>query len=254
MRWLHAGNRRAKHADARHAAVVVAVTTPLNRETALEVRRKVDLLDAYEEVVIDLTAIPAFDTDGADALFAIQGEQVDRRVSIVGFRQATARLLGPDPTSLGEDVPAEASHAGGAGWAVRRLRNLLVVQPEDVSAPAVTGLEETLGRATSDANAAIIVLDLRGVQRLPANVVEAVAFASSTAALRGQELLVVNVQAEAIEALRAAGLSATTFVAPEPFDAEPFGRERFDTGPFDRSPYGETPRDTPANPGDARQR
>ena len=222
MRWLHAGNRRAKHADARHPAVVVAVTTPLNRETALEVRRQVDLLGDYDEVVIDLTAIPAFDTDGADALFEIQGEHVDRRISIVGFRQATARLFGPESTPV-EDPPAgDTGPADGTGWAVRRLRNLVVVQPEDATAPSVSGLEAALSRAAADANAAIIVVDLRGVQQLPANVIEAVAFASSGAALRGQELLVVNVQAEAIEALRAAGLSATTFVAPEPFDTAPF--------------------------------
>ena len=249
MRWLQAGNRRAKHADARRPSVVVAVTTALNRETALDVRRQVDLLDDYDEVVIDLTAIPAFDTDGADALFEIQGEHNERRVSIVGFRQATARLLGPDPTSAVADSPlADPGAAAGSGWAVRRLRNLVVVQPEDASAPtgrapSVTGLEETLGRATADPDAAIIVVDLRGVQSLPANAIEAVAFASSAAALRGQELLVVNVQAEAIEALRAAGLSATTFVAPEPFDAAPFAQ----------SPYGDTPPGTAVTPRDLRR-
>ena len=36
------------------------------------------------------------------------------------------------------------------------------------------------------------------------------------AVLRGQELLVVNVAAEVAESLRVAGLSATTYVAPEP--------------------------------------
>ena len=60
------------------------------------------------------------------------------------------------------------------------------------------------------------MVDVRGLTLLPADVVESIAFASSTAALRGQELLVVNVSAEAAETLRVAGLSATTYVAPEP--------------------------------------
>ena len=39
--------------------------------------------------------------------------------------------------------------------------------------------------------------------------------ASSTAAVRGQELLVVNVDVDTGERLRRAGLSATTYIAPE---------------------------------------
>ena len=227
MRWLRADNKRAKPAGARTPAVVVAVTTPLNRETALELRRQVELLDPHGEVVIDLTAIPAFDSDGADALLEIQAAQGERRVSIVGLRQATARLIGADDSpSAAPDhqlaAPPAAADQAATGWAARRLRNLLVVQPADASLASATGLEDTITQALADLDAAIIVLDLRGVMDLPATAVEAIAFASSTAALRGQELLVVNVQADGVEALRAAGLSATTFVAPEPFDTPPF--------------------------------
>ena len=214
MRWLHAGNKRPKHAQAREAAVVVAVTTALNRETALELRRQVDLVKPESDVVIDLTAIPAFDSDGADALYELQAAHPDRRISIVGLRQATARLLGPEATMPAADPLAAP---GTAGWVARRLRNLVVVQPEDTAAATAQGLEDMIGRATVDADAAIIVIDLRGVMELPVTAIEAIAFASSTAALRGQELLVVNVAADAVDALRAAGLSATTFVAPEPF-------------------------------------
>ena len=218
MRWLHAGNKRAKHAQTSEDAVVVAVTSPLNRDTALELRRQIDLVSPHAEVVIDLTAIPGFDSDGADALFEMQAAHTDRRISIVGFRQATARLMGPDAAVSTPDplVAPEQS-----GWAVRRLRNLVVVQAADSSAASVDGLEDTITAVTADADAAIIVIDLRGVLDLPASSVEAIAFASSTAALRGQELLVVNVHAGGVEALRAAGLSATTFVAPEPFGEPP---------------------------------
>jgi anti-anti-sigma regulatory factor len=234
MRWLLAGKKRAQHAQAREAAVIVAVTTPLTRETALELRRQVDLVQAQADVVIDLTAIPGFDSDGADALFEMQAAHADGRVSIVGFRQATARLIGPDAQVPVPDPPAGSP---GAGWVIRRLRNLVVVQPNDSSAPSAEGLEDTLTIATTDVDAAIIVIDLRGVRQLPVTGVEAIAFASSTAALRGQELLVVNAAAAAVETLRAAGLSATTFVAPEPFGVvAPYG----DVPPRDAPTYGDS--------------
>jgi anti-anti-sigma regulatory factor len=75
-------------------------------------------------------------------------------------------------------------------------------------------LEDAVTSATADTAAAIIVVDLLGVDALPPAAVDAIAFASSTAALHGQELLVVNVSASTAEALRLVGLSATTFVAP----------------------------------------
>jgi hypothetical protein len=63
--------------------------------------------------------------------------------------------------------------------------------------------------------AGIVVVDLRGAE-LTMNGLQSIAFASSSAAVNGQELLVVNVDANSGERLRRAGLSATTFVAPEP--------------------------------------
>ena len=236
MRWLHAGNKRAKHAQAREEAVVMAVTTPLNRDTAIELRRQVDLVNPHTDVVIDLTAIPAFDSDGADALFELQAEHAERRISIVGFRQATARLMGPDAEVALPDPlvgPGGSGRSGGSGWVVRRLRNLVVVQPEEASAASADGLEGVITDVADGADAAIIVIDLRGVALLPASAVDAIAFASSTAAVRGQELLVVNVPADGVDALRSAGLSATTFVAPEPLEqAPPYG---------DPAPLGDQP-------------
>jgi anti-anti-sigma regulatory factor len=209
MWWLA---RKDPAGDARpRDAVVVSVTSPLNRQTALDLARQVERMPGDAPVVIDLTAIPSFDSDGADALLELQEAHGDRRLSIVGFRQATARLVGP--------VDAAAPEPGSAasdGWVLRRLRNLVVVQPVDPEAPAAAQLDDAIAAAAANADAAIIVVDLRGVTEVAPAVVEAIAFASSTAALRGQELLVVNVGASMAESLRVAGLSATTFVAPEP--------------------------------------
>jgi anti-anti-sigma regulatory factor len=209
MRWPLSRRKAAKHAQPRDA-VIVAVTQPLTRQTAQDLARAVDRVDREAPVVIDLTAIPGFDSDGADALLALQAARGADRVSIVGLRQATARLVGPD------DPAPVAIATPGSGWALRRLRNLVVVQPLDTTAPTPSGLSDAVAAASTDTTAAIIVVDLRGLLLLPADVVETIAFASSAAALRGQELLVVNVAVEVAETLRDAGLSATTYVAPEP--------------------------------------
>jgi len=209
MRWPVSRRKAAKHARTPDA-VIMSVTQPLTRQTARELARAVERVDRAAPIVIDLTAIPGFDTDGAEALLALQASQGADRVSIVGLRQATARLVGPEEPAPVATVPANG------GWALRRLRNLVVVQPLDTTAPTPENLSEAVAEASTDTTAAIIVVDLRGLTLLPAEVVESIAFASSTAALRGQELLVVNVAAEVAESLRVAGLSATTYVAPEP--------------------------------------
>jgi len=209
MRWPVSRRKAAKHAQPRDA-VIMAVTQSLTRQTAQELAREVDRVDRDAPVVIDLTAIPSFDSDGADALLALQAARGADRLSIVGLRQATARLVGPD-----EPAPVAIAAPSG-GWALRRLRNLVVVQPMEVAAPTADGLGDAVAAASTDTEAAIIVVDLRGLTLLPTEVVESIAFASSTAALRGQELLVVNVDLDVAETLRVAGLSATTYVAPEP--------------------------------------
>src|SRR5436305_7887818 len=213
MRWPLARRRLAKHAQPRDA-VVVSVTTPLNRQTALDLARQVDRAEPGAPVVIDLTGIPAFDSEGADTLMALQAARGADRLSIVGFHQAAARLVRPP-----EEGPVEESTSTThqpEGWALRRLRNLVVVQPVDDRMPTTAHLDDAVAAAAMDTEAAIIVVDLRGLAQVSAETVEAIAFASSGAALRGQELLVVNVCTEVAESLRFAGLSATTFVAPEP--------------------------------------
>src|SRR5947209_985847 len=128
MRWPLSRRTAAKHAQPRDA-VIMAVTQALTRQTAQELAREVDRVDRDAPVVIDLTAIPGFDSDGADALLALQAARGADRVSIVGLRQATDRLVGPD-----DPAPVATASATG-GWVLRRLRNLVVVQPMEVAAP-----------------------------------------------------------------------------------------------------------------------
>jgi anti-anti-sigma regulatory factor len=186
--------------------LVMTVTTALNKSTAEGLARRVDALPVTRPVVIDLTGIPAFDSEGADVLLELQATRQDRQVAIVGLRQATSRLVAP---------PADAPPVEQPGWEVRRLRNLAVVQPTVADVAAAAGLDAALGGTADDPSTAIIVVDLRGVAELTPEAVQSIAFASSAAALRGQELLVVNVTAGVSERLRAQGLSATTYLAPE---------------------------------------
>jgi anti-anti-sigma regulatory factor len=204
--WL-THRKTARHAR-RGDAVVLSVTSPLNRETARGLARQLEQLPSHEPVIIDLTAIPAFDTDGAEALFGLQDSAGADRVSIVGFRQATERLVG------GLDAAVEAK-TQSVGWSMRRLRNLVVVHSSEATAPGEADLEQVVAAAV-DADAAIIVVDLKGVTDLSASALDAMAFTSSAAAVRGMELLVVNVCPAVAESLRTSALSATTYVAPDP--------------------------------------
>lgn len=211
MRWPR---RRTTQERVAVDPVVVSVTSPLNRQTALDLARTLDRLEPQVHVVIDLTAIPAFDTDGAEELLHLQESRSERKVSIVGLRQATARLMG---TAAIEEATVAGDEISTAPWLQRRLRNLVVVQSADDGHATEVGLEQALS-AAGDTDSAIIVLDLRGLARIERATIDAVAFASSRAAVRGQEMLVVNVSPDTAEDLRAVGLSATTYIAPEPFD------------------------------------
>jgi anti-anti-sigma regulatory factor len=219
MPWRR--SRRPHDAAARPVdPVVLTVTYPLTHQTAEELSAQVGRIPAATPVVVDLTAIPSFDTDGADMLLGLQDSVGADRLSIVGFRQAVSRLVGGDDLAV-ESPVIGASGSDDDGWRLRRLRNLAVVQAAEGVTVSTAALEQAVTAAIAE-DVAIVVLDLRPVLTLTAESVQIIAFASSSAALRGQELLVVNVSAEAGEQLRRAGLSATTFVAPEPLLDDPY--------------------------------
>jgi anti-anti-sigma regulatory factor len=211
MKWRARRRRQQASTDAAvrqpTAPVVLTLTDPLTAAVADELAGKVDRLGHDAQVVIDLTGIPSFDSDGAAVLTRLQDRHGAEQVTIVGLRQATARLTGVGP------APSATTAAAG-GWVVRRLRNLAVVQAEG---PPGQASADALERPLSDAveqDVAIVVCDLRGVE-LTDHGAAALAFASSSAAVRGQELLVVNVSTADMDRLRGIGLSATTYVAPE---------------------------------------
>src|SRR4051812_25770223 len=103
-------------------AGVLAVTEPLTRAAAERLSGEIERLDPPNPVAIDPTAIPSFDSDGTAGLAGLQDRRGNERVTIVGLRQAAARLTGA--------APAATEPAREAGWTVRRLRNLDVLQAE----------------------------------------------------------------------------------------------------------------------------
>jgi len=212
MRWRR-GSHRAGTLRPAPDPIVLPVDHVLTRVAAADLTGLVDRLPTDARVVIDLTGIAGFDTDGATDLLNLQDRVGHDRLTIVGFRQAAARLVGTDtvePPALSTPAPPTEQ-----GWVIRRLRNLAVVQPADGDVLSTDDLEPVLTRALAE-EVAIVVVDLRNTTELTAAGLHALAFASSSAAVRGQEMLVVNVDAPAADALRHAGLSATTYVAPEP--------------------------------------
>lgn len=205
MWWRGPGRREKSASPSTMTPVVLAVTEPLTGATAERLSGEVGRLDEGTPVVIDLTAIPSFDSDGAAKLVGLQDRWGADHLTIVGLRQATARITGAaqqtsQPTTL------------ASGWTVRRLRNLAVVQASESGADP-DALEASLSEAIEQ-DVAIVVCDLRGAL-LSDSGASALAFASSAAAVRGQELLVVNVASTDVGRLRGLGLSSTTYVAPE---------------------------------------
>ncbi|MDQ1686324.1 MAG: hypothetical protein QOC82_3061 [Frankiaceae bacterium] len=216
MRWRRGSHRAVTTIRPAPDRVVLPVDHVLTRVVASDITGQVDRLPANAHVVIDLTGIAGFDSDGATELLDLQDRVGHDRLTIVGFRQAAARLVGTDSVEAPPAPPREH------GWVVRRLRNLAVVQPTDGDVLSTDDLEPMLTRALAE-EVAIVVVDLRNTTGLTPAGLHALTFASSYAAVRGQEMLVVNVDAQAAEVLRGAGLSATTYVAPEPlgFGDEP---------------------------------
>lgn len=206
MRW------RVTKPRARHALVadplVLIVTDAVTADTARELVSRVGRMAVDAPVVVDVTAIPDFDTDGAEALVGMQERLGPDRVTIVGFRQAAARLTGTVEAS--DEPPTQRL----AEWVIRQMRAIAVIHPSGDGLASTDNLEDAV-KAGLESDVGIVVIDLRGAL-LTAQGVQTIAFASSTAALRGQELLVVNADEAAAERLRHAGLSATTYVAPEP--------------------------------------
>jgi anti-anti-sigma regulatory factor len=186
--------------------VVLTMTETLTRRSAERVREVVRLLPRPRTVVVDVTTIPGFDTDGISELIDLRDGVGPDRLIIVGLREATSRLIG------GADVAVEPT-VGEPSSSVSRLRRL----PGVVMLTAENGTSPPQLRVAVDAalaeESAIVIIDLEQFSSLSAEALDVLTFASSQAAMAGQELVLLNVSHDAVSMLRGAGLAPTTYIA-----------------------------------------
>jgi anti-anti-sigma regulatory factor len=186
-------------------AVVLTVTEMLTRRSARRVSDRVRLLpQPRPPVVLDLTAIPGFDTDGLTELLELRDAAGADRVLIVGLREAVARLVGAF------DLAVEPTAADAGANRLRRMPGvtMVTVDPQTSSGE----LRLTLDSAVAE-DAAIVIVDLAELSTLSADVIDAIAYASSQVAMAGQEMVLLNVSEPASAELRRAALAATTYIA-----------------------------------------
>src|SRR4051812_28430430 len=141
VRW----RRSRAHAPEVHdrQPLVLTVTEPLTRDTAPDLVARVGRIATSSRIVIDLTAIPDFDSEGAAAIVGLQESYGADRLTVVGMRQATSRIIGIDDLAL----TATSSVAVDSGWVVRELRAIAVVQAEDNRQVSTDDLEPVLESA-----------------------------------------------------------------------------------------------------------
>lgn len=190
--------------------LVLTVTRALTRDVARQLEADVDRAYRRAPVVIDVSAVPAFDSEGAEALAGLQDQFGPQRLRVVGMHQAAARLTG-----AALDEPVDVPPIRGEELVVTQLHRTSIVHPKPGSTVTAADIERALTAAMVP-DVGIVVIDLREAGAIHPSVVAALAEASSEVAVRGRELLIVNVTADMAERLHRSGLSATTFVAPQP--------------------------------------
>lgn len=165
-------------------------------------------------VVIDLSEVTSFDSDGIGAIAALT-ESSAGRVSIDGFAAATGRIvaLGDGPSGLGDREAVRGIEA-------TRIRQVTVLRPVEPGPLRDGSLERMVEEQPDDV--ATVVVDLGAVGDLDAGAVQGIAFASSGGRVREREVLVVNASEATLAALRGAGLSGQTWLAP-PAERPPEG-------------------------------
>ena len=157
-------------------------------------------------VIVDVTTIAGFDSQGTSALQDLQEEAGEGRLLVVGFRQAAARLFELNAI-LTEPTQDEADAA-----TLRVLPTPGMVFVDIKSAKSRQALDSSL-RSAIARDIAIVVVDLESVTIASIDVLLAVTSASHAAAAQGHELVLINVAEDLASLLDRVGLAATTYLA-----------------------------------------
>lgn len=217
MRLL--GRRHRQEPGPEPGPLVVRPDSPaLTGATAAQLASEVRAVAG--QVVLDLSDIREWDSEGVAVV--VELSEASGRVHVQGFAEATGRMLGvadvgvPDPRAAAATVPAPGPGPGPA-QELTRLRATVVFRPPHGRSLAQR-VEALVDEVSRTPDAEVLVVDLADIDRLGPPAVDAIAFASSLAAVRGVRLFVVNAAPADVDALRAVGLSAQTWVSPTPYD------------------------------------
>jgi anti-anti-sigma regulatory factor len=192
-------DRTTSVARQRDEPAVITLTGPLTRQAVSRLGTLIAGGPPTKTVIVDVSDISDFDSDGTSGLLALQELAGTDRVVVVGVREAAARLLAIDDL-----LPAPAA-------AGQPLMPGLMMVTADVTAPAdVLGATLT---AAVERGISIVVVDLAGCPTIRADVVAVLVSAGRHAERRGQELVLVNVSPAAAAVLDGAPLASTTHVA-----------------------------------------
>jgi anti-anti-sigma regulatory factor len=184
-------------ASQRQEPIVLTLTEPLTRAVVTRLRSVVRGVSRGRPIIVDVTATPAFDSDGTAELLALQEEMGPRRLVIVGMRQAAARIL---------DVPDLVADRPSAGPIPGLI--LIDVRPQRPVATLRSALRAAVSRHIT-----IVIVDMAEVSEISRELVEVIETASHDAAHQGLELVVANVSPVVAAVLAAADLAPSTYVA-----------------------------------------
>ena len=185
---------------------ILTLDGPLTQRAVQQMRDLTRGVPPTRPVIIDVTTISGFDSDGTTELQALQDELGTSRVLVVGFRQAAARLL-----ALVADL-ADPPISDDSAATSRLLPTPGMLFVEIKSGASASALDSALKSAIAR-DIAIVVVDLAAVTIPSIVVLDAIRSASRAAASRGHELVLVNVTQELALLLDRVGLAVTTYLA-----------------------------------------
>ena len=190
----------------RQEPVVVSLDEPLTARCVQRLRTLVRGVSPDRTVILDLATISGFDSDGAAELQDLQDEMGAGRLVVVGFRRAAARLFGLVAT-FGDAAPAGSEATDSR---IRPTPGMVLVELKpDRSA---VSLQSALHAAVAK-DIAVVIVELGRITAPSIEVLAAITSAARAAATYGEELVLVNVSAEAAALLRRLDLPETAYIA-----------------------------------------
>lgn len=184
-------------ASQRQEPIVLTLTDPLTRPVVNRLHSVIRGVSGRRPIIVDVTATPAFDSDGTADLLTLQEELGSRRLVVVGMRQAAARILEVPDLLSDESAP-------------RPMPGLILIEAKP-QRPVAT-LRSAL-RAAISRQIAIVIVDMSAVGTVYAELIDVLESTSQAAASQGLELVLANVAAPVAAALAHADLAPSTYVA-----------------------------------------